>query len=113
MVREFEELRWAKEVGPRDTRRPFFSRQVRFVFGLVLVVVSASSATTLMPQHRAMKVHEAALLEAEEREQKALEDLRRYELEASALKTDQRYLEDRARDVLFLQRPGEIVVQIN
>lgn len=113
MVREFEELRWAKEVGPQESfHRPFFAKGVRIAFWSVLLVVAGSTTTALMPQYEAMKEREAALAATEERERQALMNLRRYQLEASELKTNSQYLETRARDVLFLQRPGETVVQL-
>ena len=101
------------EFSREPGQRPFMAKSTAVVFALLVVAISVTCVVKAIPQYQKLQQVKLELADVREEEAKLKRERRRYELEASSLKTNQPYLESRSRDRLHLYRRGEEVVQFD
>ncbi len=101
------------EFSRDPAQRPFMAKSTAIVFALLVVAISVTCWVKALPEYNKLKQIEAELADVQREEHALEQERRRYELEASALKTNPRYMENRSRDRLHLYRPGESVIKLD
>jgi len=91
--------------------RPFLAKSTAIVFGLLVVAISVTCVVKAVPEYRKLQQVEIELADTLDQERKLEREHRNYELQSASLKTNHR--ESRARDRLYLQEPGEQVIQLD
>jgi len=101
------------EFSRDPAQRPFMARSTAVVFGLLVVAISITCVVKAIPEYLKLQKIEDELSDVHAEEHLLERERRRYELESTALKTNQRYLESRARDRLHLYLRGEQIFQLD